>query len=726
MPPPNAAGQRPCHHRRVSAPFTDLAGAVAAILERAGPRLVLGIPRGLGKPVPLVNALYRRVAADPSLHLRILTALTLEQPRGASAIERAFLEPFVARVYAGCPELDYAAAQRERRLPPNVEVSEFFFRPGTMLDNAAAQQQYVSSNYTHAARDTVAQGCNVVAQMVARRTVDGATRYSLSCNPDTGIEVVERLRAAQRPCLAVAMVNPQLPYLEGDAEVPAGFFDIVVEPPEGDHALFSTPKLPVATPDYLVGLHASSLVRDGGTLQVGIGSLGDAVVHALLLRHRHNAAYRELLRGAGAAPALTEAVGGDAPFAAGLYGASEMLVDGFMHLHRAGILARRVYGFWALQQLINEGRVDPQRLTPALLADLEALGVRVIRTQDFATLQHHGVFNDATRYDQGFIVAPDGERVVANMADPQARRVLGERCLGQRLRNGTLLNAAFYLGTREFYQWLRELPDDERRAIGMAGVARINQLDLNPRLYQQQRLHARFMNTALMVTLSGAVVSDGLEDGRVVSGVGGQYNFIAMAHQLATGRSVLMLRATREADGRASSNIVFNYGHTTIPRHLRDLVVTEYGIADLRSKSDRDVIAALLNVADSRFQDGLLARAKAAGKIEAGYRIPDAHRANTPQRLERVLAPHRALFPEFPLGCDFTDVEQALVSALQGLKARAARGKLAAMWDALRAGPAPAGAAPYLARMKLDAPADFQSRIARRLLVLELRAQGIR
>jgi acyl-CoA hydrolase len=37
--------------------------------------------------------------------------------------------------------------------------------------------------------------------------------------------------------------------------------------------------------------------------------------------------------------------------------------------------------------------------------------------------------------------------------------------------------------------------------------------------------------------LSGAVVSDGLDDGRVVSGVGGQYNFIAMAHQLATGRS---------------------------------------------------------------------------------------------------------------------------------------------------------------------------------------------
>ena len=701
--------------------------AVDEILARVGPAIALGVPLGLGKPVPLVNALYRRVEKDPALTLKILTALSLERPRGASALERAFLEPFVARVYGDCPDLDYAAALREKRLPPNVEVSEFFFRPGSMLGSAHAQQHYVSSNYTHAARDAVAQGCNVVAQMVAKRIVDGAVRYSLSSNPDTGMEVVERLRLAGRPHVVVALVNPQLPYLAGDAEVPGDYFDVVVDAPRYSHTLFSTPKLPVATADFMVGLHASSLVRDGGTLQVGIGSLGDAIVHALLLRHRHNAAWRAVLAGAGFDAALADAVGGTAPFAAGLYGASEMLVDGFMHLYRAGIITRRVYGFWALQQLVNEGRCDPQRLTPALFVDLESLGVRVIRGQDFAALQHHGVFSDETRYDQGFIVAPGGTRVVANVADPASRKVLGEQCLGPRLRHGTLINAAFFLGTREFYQWLRDLPEAERRAIGMTGVARINQLDLNPRLYQLQRAHARFVNTGLMVTLAGAVVSDGLEDGRVVSGVGGQYNFIAMAHQLATGRSVLMLRATREPDGQPpTSNIVFNYGHATIPRHLRDIVVTEYGAADLRSKNDRDVAVALLNVADSRFQPELLSRAIAAGKIEAGYAIPERHRDNTPQRLARQLAPHQALFPEFPLGSDFTPEEQVLAGALQGMKARAARGRLGALWSALQVRRIPPAALPYLQRLKLDAPADFQSRISRRLLVLELEAQGIR
>src|SRR5262249_56695639 len=103
-------------------------------------------------------------------------------------------------------------------------------------------------------------------------------------------------------------------------------------------------------------------------------------------------------------------------------------------------------------------------------------------------------------------------------------------------------------------------------------------------------------------------------------------------------------------------NILWNYGHTTIPRHLRDIVVTEYGVADLRGKSDRDVIAAMLAVADSRFQDELLRRARGGGQIERGFELPPACRDNTPARLARALAPARAagLPPPFSFVCDFT------------------------------------------------------------------------
>jgi acyl-CoA hydrolase len=48
-----------------------------------------------------------------------------------------------------------------------------------------------------------------------------------------------------------------------------------------------------------------------------------------------------------------------------------------------------------------------------------------------------------------------------------------------------------------------------------------------------------------------------------------------------------------------------NTATARFPGTLRDIVVTEYGIADLRGKPDAAVIEALLNISDSRFQSGL-------------------------------------------------------------------------------------------------------------------------
>ena len=62
--------------------------------------------------------------------------------------------------------------------------------------------------------------------------------------------------------------------------------DLLLDSPATDFPLFAPPREPVALADYAAGLHAASLVRDGGTLQIGIGSLGDAVAQALVLRQR--------------------------------------------------------------------------------------------------------------------------------------------------------------------------------------------------------------------------------------------------------------------------------------------------------------------------------------------------------------------------------------------------------------------------------------------------------
>lgn len=188
---------------------------------------------------------------------------------------------------------------------------------------------------------------------------------------------------------------------------------------------------------------------------------------------------------------------------------------------------------------------------------------------------------------------------------------------------------------------------------------------------------------------------------------------MAQAFALPDARSIIILRSTRTVAGRTSSNIVWEYDETTIPRHLRDIVVTEYGVADLRGKTDRDTIAAMLSVTDARFQDELLARAKAAGKIEASFALPPNWRNNTPQQVAKTLGPARAAghLPLFPFGTDFTEVEQQLIPALQRLRAASPIEIATLGLRGLRTSPNPDTQA-CLKRMELDQPKHIADHIS--------------
>src|SRR5690348_6199280 len=153
----------------------------------------------------------------------------------------------------------------------------------------------------------------------------------------------------------------------------------------------------------------------------------------------------------------------------------------------------------------------------------------------------------------------------------------------------------------------------------MSRISFTNQLYGGEAAKKSARVKARLVNNAMIATALGAIVSDGLEDGRVVSGVGGQFNFVEQAFALPGARSILAINATRRSGRKLSSNVRWSYAHTTIPRHLRDIVVSEYGIADLRGESDEQVVADMLAISDSRFQNELLRRAKDAGKIARTY-----------------------------------------------------------------------------------------------------------
>jgi acyl-CoA hydrolase len=97
------------------------------------------------------------------------------------------------------------------------------------------------------------------------------------------------------------------------------------------------------------------------------------------------------------------------------------------------------------------------------------------------------------------------------------------------LKDGHVAHACFFLGPQKFYENLRQMSRSDREQICMTGISYVNELFGNEELKRLQRKFARFINTGLIVTLTGAVASDGLENGKVLSGVGGQYNFVAMA-----------------------------------------------------------------------------------------------------------------------------------------------------------------------------------------------------
>jgi acyl-CoA hydrolase len=716
--------QRPGYH-------SDVESSVEETLLRVGRRIILGAPLGLGKANHLINEFFRRARDDARIELRILTALTLGRPRWHNELERRFLEPLVERLFKRYPELDYIDAVKRSELPSNIRVSEFYFQPGSFLDSPLAQQSYISSNYTHVVRDLLDAGINVLAQLVAEERENGATRYSLSCNPDLTLDLVPHMREMEREGKKIALlaqVNHDLPFMYGDAAVAPDYFDSVVDDRRYEFPLFGVPNRPVRTDEYLIALYVSTLVRDGGTIQIGIGSLGHAITYLLKLRHERNDVYLELLARTGVMErfgSVIDQIGGTGPFRQGLYASSEMLIDGFLELYRSGIVKRKVYAHPGLQRLLNDGRIG-EEVTPAMLESLVDAGIisAQLTAADFAFLRDAGIFRTEIEYEGGFIRLEDGTRIRGDLKDERAAGEISRRALGAQLTGGHIAHACFFLGPANFYDALRRMSRADREQISMTGISYVNQLYGQEEIKRLQRKHARFINTGLIVTLAGAAASDGLDDGRVVSGVGGQYNFVAMAHELDDGRSLLMIRATGEDEGKIVSNIRWSYGNVTIPRHLRDLVITEYGIADVRGRSDEEVATALIEIADARFQDDLLDQAKRAGKVSEDYRIPDHARTNRKDRGESVLGRYRerGLFNEFPFGSQLTEEEVVLQKALMSLK-RMLKGQelnLPGPDEIRKTVAVPASAQPYLKRMGLDDPQGAKETLLQRAVVYAL------
>jgi acyl-CoA hydrolase/ABC-type branched-subunit amino acid transport system substrate-binding protein len=149
----------------------------------------------------------------------------------------------------------------------------------------------------------------------------------------------------------------------------------------------------------------------------------------------------------------------------------------------------------------------------------------------------------------------------------------------------------FALGTRKLYDFL-----DRNLAVEFQQGRLTNDPYVVGQNYKMVSV-----NTALQVDITGQVCSQSIGP-RHYSGTGGQLDTHRGAQRSPGGRGIIALRAT--ARGGTVSTIVPTLAEgaeVTVPSHEVDTVITEFGIAELKGKSVKDRLEALVRVAHPDF-----------------------------------------------------------------------------------------------------------------------------
>jgi acyl-CoA hydrolase len=123
------------------------------------------------------------------------------------------------------------------------------------------------------------------------------------------------------------------------------------------------------------------------------------------------------------------------------------------------------------------------------------------------------------------------------------------------------------------------------------------------------------VNTALQVDLYGQVCSQSIGP-RHFSGTGGQLDTHRGAQMSQDGRGIIALRSTAK-DGAVSTilPVLPEGAEVTVPSHDLDTVVTEFGVAELRGKTLRGRMEALVAIAHPDFRPWLREEAQRLGIV---------------------------------------------------------------------------------------------------------------
>jgi len=422
----------------------------AAALIR--PTDTLSVPLGPGQPTGFLHALGAR---NDYVDLQIFGALLVD-------LYEVFMKP----------EVHY--------------VSGFFGPAERFLRDSGADVQFVPADFRRFAPVLENLRPRVMATVASPPDAEGY--LSLSCH--AGASVAELHRAGADPeRLLIVEANAKFPRTFGlppdhPHRLHLDEIDVLVESDREPVNLADEPPGPT---EMAIAAFATTFVKDGCTLQTGIGSIPNAV-----------------------ATILASGPGGD-------YGVhSEMFTTGLMRLHQAGKVTNARKGVFA-----------------------------------------------------GYSIS------------------------------------TFAAGVPELYTWL-----DGNEDVRFLPVDVVN----SPHVIASN--HCMVMiNGAVSIDLAGQVVADTV-GGKQYSGIGGHEDFTMPSGLELEDRSLLCMASTLTKDGIALSRVVPQHpagAIVTTPRHQLDVVITEFGTAELRGTTVRQRALALASIAHPDFRDQLTAAAGQMG-----------------------------------------------------------------------------------------------------------------
>jgi len=159
----------------------------------------------------------------------------------------------------------------------------------------------------------------------------------------------------------------------------------------------------------------------------------------------------------------------------------------------------------------------------------------------------------------------------------------------------------FAAGEPDLYEWLHENRDVRFLPVGVVN---------SPEVISSNRDMVS-INGAMAVDLSGQVIADSVT-GRQFSGIGGHEDFVAGPGLTTSGRSLICLPSTSTVEGKSISRILGRLPEgsvVTTPRHQVDVIITEFGVAEIAGLSIAERAQALARISHPDFRDQLSATA---------------------------------------------------------------------------------------------------------------------